>query len=73
VPEEIDALTGVFAQLTAGQFPNRYENAWVTKDGRRRLIAWLNTALLGPDGRVDDVIGTGLDITDQRRAEEALR
>lgn len=72
VPEEIDALKGVFAELTAGHFPNRYENAWVTKDGRRRLIVWSNTALLGPDGSVEYVIGTGLDITDQRRAEAQL-
>ena len=72
VPEEIDALKGVFAELTAGHFPNCYENAWVTKDGRRRLIAWSNTALLGPDGSVEYGIGTGLDITDQRRAEAQL-
>ena len=72
-PEEAEAVRGVFAQLTAGQFPNSYENHWVTPDGRR-LIAWSNTALLGPTGAVEYVIGTGIDITDRRRAEaENLR
>jgi hypothetical protein len=55
----------------SGQPPG-HENYWVTKDGRRRLIAWSNTALLGPDGAVEYVIGTGIDITDQKQAEEAL-
>src|ERR1700736_3262685 len=38
VPEEIDTIKGVFSQLVAGQFPNRWENPWITKDGRRCLI-----------------------------------
>ena len=72
LPEETIELKGVFSQLAAGQFPNRHENYWVTKGGRRRLIAWSSTALLGPDGSVKYVIWTGIDITEQRRAEEEL-
>jgi PAS domain S-box-containing protein len=70
LPEETIELRAVFSRLAAGQFPNRHENHWVTKDGRRRLIAWTNTALLGPDGSVEHVIATGIDITERRRAEE---
>jgi len=80
VPEQVPAVRAVFEQLRAGQFPNEYENYWLTKDGRRRLIAWSNTALLGADGAVEHVIGTGIDITERRQAEaqrdatlEALR
>jgi len=68
-PEEVDAVRGVFEQLRTGQFPNRYENHWVTQDGRRRLIAWSNTALRGADGAIEHVIGAGIDITEQRQAE----
>ena len=64
IPEEIDAIKNVFSQLFAGQFPNRWENPWITKDGRRRLIAWSNTAIVDADGRVENVIGTGIDITE---------
>jgi PAS domain S-box-containing protein len=54
-------------------FPNEYENYWVTKDGNRRLITWSNTVLLNKNGSIEYVIGTGIDITERRQAEEALR
>ena len=79
-PEEVQPVRAVFEQLRAGQFPNEYENYWLTKDGRRRLIAWSNTALLGADGAVEYAIGAGIDVTERRQAEaqrdatlEALR
>ena len=46
---------------------------WVTRDGDRRLIAWSNTCITDQDGKVAYVIGTGVDITEQQQAEEALR
>lgn len=71
--EEVASVKAVFAELVAGHFPNDYENYWVASDGRRRLIAWSNTALLASDGTIEYVIGTGIDITERRQAEEALR
>ena len=73
LPEETEPVKAVFSQLAAGQFPSTHENYWITKDGRRRLIVWSNTALLSEEGSVDFVIGTGIDITERRRAEDALR
>jgi PAS domain S-box-containing protein len=73
IPEEVEPVKAVFDELRAGQFPNEYENYWVTKGGDRRLIAWSNTALLGVDGAVEYVIGTGIDVTERKQAEEALR
>ncbi|MBP1727203.1 MAG: multi-sensor hybrid histidine kinase, partial [Deltaproteobacteria bacterium] len=71
--EEVQPVKAVFAELCAGQFPNEHENYWLTRDGGRRLIKWSNTALVGCDGTVDYVIGTGIDITDRREAERALQ
>ncbi|MFB3779523.1 MAG: PAS domain S-box protein, partial [Bryobacteraceae bacterium] len=73
VPEEIDGVQAVFRELRAGRFPNSHENYWVTRDGARRLISWTNTALLGRNGEVEYIIGTGVDITERRRAEDELR
>ncbi len=72
-PSQVDGVREVFNALTAGLFPNRYENHWVTKAGELRLIAWSNTALVGPKGDVEYVVATGIDITDQRKAEAALK
>jgi len=69
IPEEVEPVKAVFEALQSGQFPNAYENHWLTKDGGRRLIAWSNTALLRADGAVEYVIGTGIDVTEQRQAE----
>ena len=73
VPDEIEAVKAVFADLKMGQFPNEHENEWVTKDGTRHSIAWSNTALCGDSGAVQYVIATGIDVTLRKRAEEALR
>jgi len=72
IPEEVEPVKAVFQQLLAGQFPNQYENYWLTKAGDRRLIAWSNTALVDRAGAVEYVIATGTDITDRQQASEAL-
>jgi diguanylate cyclase (GGDEF)-like protein/PAS domain S-box-containing protein len=73
LPEEADGVRTVFRNLGAGRFPNTYENHWQTKSGEPRLIAWSNSALLDDKGGVEFVIPTGIDITEQRRAEADLR
>ncbi len=73
LPKEKDMVKDVFEKLSSGQFPSRAENYWVTKDGERRLISWSNTVLLDDDGEVEYVIGTGIDITEQRQAEEKIK
>ncbi len=72
-PEELRGVMQTWKALTAGDFPNQYENHWVPKDGPRPLIAWSNTALIGPQGEIEHIIATGLDITERRRMEEELR
>lgn len=73
VPEEAEAARAAFADLRAGHFPSEFENYWQHRDGTRRRIAWSNTALVGADSAVEHVIGTGLDVTERRAAEEAAR
>ncbi|MFE1747945.1 PAS domain S-box protein [Coleofasciculus sp. H7-2] len=73
LPEEVKPVKAVFKNLQAGQFPNQYDNYWLTRDGDRRLIAWSNTALLGSSGGVKYIIGTGIDITERHQAEQALK
>jgi len=69
---EMDQVKVVFENLRSGAFPNEHENYWLTKSGHRRLIKWSNTALTETDGSIEYVIGTGIDITDTRAAEEKL-
>jgi PAS domain S-box-containing protein len=72
-PEERNGVIQAFERLRAGDFPNTHENCWLTKNGQKRLIAWSNTATLNDRGEVDLIIGTGIDITERRSAQDALR
>ena len=72
VPEEKLAVKGVFSKLLEGQVPNKYENYWLAKDGSRHLISWSNTALFNSAGKVDFIIATGIDITEQRQVWNRL-
>jgi PAS domain S-box-containing protein len=73
MPAEKASTKQEFESLRAGHFPNTFENHWVTKGGDPRTIEWSNTALLDAHGAVEFVIGTGVDITQRRRDEAALR
>ena len=69
VEEDIEPVIQVIRNLQAGQFPNRHENYWLTRDGEKRMVVWTNTVLLD-DGEVKNIIGTGIDITEKRKIEE---
>jgi PAS domain S-box-containing protein len=71
--EEVQGVRQAWNALRAGDFPNQHENHWVAKDGARRLIAWSNTAITSGKGEIDYIIGTGVDITERKQAEEALQ
>jgi PAS domain S-box-containing protein len=72
-PEDLRGVRQTWEALKARDLANEHENHWVAKDGSRRLIAWSNTAILTPQKEVDCIIATGLDMTERKRAEVALR
>lgn len=69
-PEQRAEIQQYFGELTQSTLPSRHENQWRTRRGERRLVSWANTVLLDAVGQIEYVIGTGIDITEQRRAEE---
>jgi PAS domain S-box-containing protein len=71
--EEVEVVKQNFSSLRAGQFPLYNENYWVTREGDRRLISWSNTVLTNSESMVEYIIATGIDITERRQAEVALR
>ncbi|MEJ2345900.1 MAG: PAS domain S-box protein [Gammaproteobacteria bacterium] len=72
-PEEVQVIKHVLEELRRQRVPNKHESYWLTRKGERRLIAWSNTVLSTRNGAAEHVIATGIDITDQRKAEEHER
>ena len=60
----------MFEQARSGQLEGGYEMGWRTKDRGLRRIAWTATSLTDTQGEVNFVITTGVDVTEQRNAEE---
>jgi PAS domain S-box-containing protein len=73
LPEEVESVQAIFKELCSGQFPNQHENYWVTRDGTRKLISWSNTVLVDANDEIKYLIGSGIDITERKRAEEIRR
>ncbi|MHB9097408.1 MAG: PAS domain-containing sensor histidine kinase, partial [Syntrophales bacterium] len=75
IPKEIRSeIASVFqATMGAGTFVSHHENPILTHDGSSRQIVWDNTALTDPEGRVIGTAGIGIDVTEHRKLEEALR
>lgn len=56
--------------------PDEYvhnENENMRRDGTRLWITWRNRALRDPSGRVRELLSFGMDTTERKRAEQALR
>jgi diguanylate cyclase (GGDEF)-like protein/PAS domain S-box-containing protein len=49
------------------------ESRWRLKHGEERWISWSLTSLTGEDGQPAYVVGTGVDVTERRQAEEELK
>ena len=70
-----DRVKGIFSRIISGEqeYGDYTENAVVTRSGEERLIAWHNSVLRDGDGSIIGTLSSGADITERKRAEEALR
>jgi PAS domain S-box-containing protein len=72
--EEKDAVKDVFNKIKDGRVnaEMEYENYWVAKDSSKRFIRWANSALKDARGKVELVIGTGIDMSDDKINREKI-
>jgi PAS domain S-box-containing protein/diguanylate cyclase (GGDEF)-like protein len=68
-----EATRGLFAALIEDRQVQPVSGEWTARDGRNRFILWNSTVMRRPDGSIDYVLATGMDITELRGAEERLR
>ena len=70
--EERESVKSAIRNVIKKGLPDKFQNYWITKDGSKRLISWVNSILRKPDGSIEFILCTGRDITEQQKAEEAL-
>jgi PAS domain S-box-containing protein len=68
--EEREAFGEFLAYVWRTGVPSPQVGHWLTKDGGRRLIAWSNKPLAGPDGAPASLVTTGIDLTDREAPRE---
>lgn len=76
VPDSLrDKMTDHFKRLISGETEDYslYENPIITSEGEERIISWRNVVLRDNDGNISGVLSSGIDITEQKIIEQALR
>jgi PAS domain S-box-containing protein len=71
-PEEAGHVRVLFERLQDGRSVSKHVNFIRTRNGNSRLIEWSSSVLFDEAGKLEYVIGTGLDITERRELEQEL-
>jgi PAS domain S-box-containing protein len=71
-PDRRDEVRSVFNKLLAGEIMpvEYYENPVVTRSGLQRILAFHNTEIKDPAGRITGIIFSGEDITERKQIEQ---
>lgn len=73
VPKEAEEFRNLFLVIRDQTIRTEYESHWLTRQGNQRTIAWSAAVLPGTRQTPPYVIASGIDVTDQRRAEARFR
>src|SRR3954447_11357857 len=72
-PESVGGVHAELAAAVATEFPRHYEHGLLTADGGLRLVSWTVACLTDAAGEITHLVATGTDVTETRRAADALR
>jgi diguanylate cyclase (GGDEF)-like protein/PAS domain S-box-containing protein len=72
LPADPDLTKERVKQLLQNSPSRTYEAVWLTKNGDERLISWAITTLTNQN-QTEYIVATGIDITEQRKAETDLK
>lgn len=74
VPEnEHKIVSDIFENLVTSKVETLNENNMLAKDGGQLLVEWHGRPILKKSGEVEYFFGVGIDITERKRAEQALK
>jgi PAS domain S-box-containing protein len=72
-PEEAVEFRKLFLDIRDTTTRTEYESHWVMRDGKQRILVWSAAVLAGTKQTPTYVIASGIDVTDQKRADAKFR
>ena len=72
-PDERESFKEVFSKICNSNARTEHESSWIARDGNYRTIAWSAAVLPRKQERPPYVILSGIDITEQKRAQARFR
>jgi PAS domain S-box-containing protein len=72
-PQEAGQFRDLFLRTRETMTRTEYDSCWVARDGKRRVIAWSAAVLPGTRQTPAHIIASGIDVTEQRRAQAKFR
>ncbi|MBE9117952.1 PAS domain S-box protein [Lusitaniella coriacea LEGE 07157] len=72
-PQTQEAVSASIATMQATLEPQTYDHKVLCPTGEQRWISWTDQPILNSNGELVEFQSFGVDITDQKRREEALR
>ena len=72
-PSDAGDFKNLFLENRDSFSRTEYESRWVTREGKERMIAWSAAVLVGTKQTPTYIIVSGVDVTEQRRAQAKFR
>jgi len=72
-PFEAPAFRNLFFEIRENVSRAEHESNWISRDGRQRIIAWSAAILPSTKHTPSYIILSGIDVTEQRRADAKFR
>jgi PAS domain S-box-containing protein len=72
-PDEMEGFRRILERLKSGENNLQHDTHWLCLDGSSCLLCWRHSVLKDEAGQLQYIIGTGIDITDQHKAETLAR
>ena len=71
--QDLSKMVEMFLSSTGKHYETINENENITKSGKKIFMSWSNKAIVDNNGSIIEIISTGIDITDRKKAEEKLK
>jgi two-component system CheB/CheR fusion protein len=72
-PEEAGEFRDLFLRICDSPARTESESCWITRDGKQKIVAWSAALLPGTQQTPTYIIASGIDVTEQRRAQAKFR